>query len=226
MNELANQLVEWHARAPRPFESTSSDPALIMKDDELDHMVRVDERLCRNPPAAEQVRRPTSIPVVAAPDGAHKGMPAAEEFVNPGTPQAEEPLEEPVGRGESDEETNESAMHESGPWSEAMNEVLPTDEVLPDDDTMVTMAWQAMARDGKRWLKVPEPTAQQLRIIANNDYVTRHVPGDEDLPVDAFGEPSAEQLQDIANNDIATAIDWRNIAAMDVDDFNSPLEDF
>ena len=70
---------------------------------------------------------------------------------------------------------------------------------------------------------LPLPTTQQLLIIANNDHVTRHVPGDEDLPVDAFGEPSAEQLQDIANNDIATAIDWRNIAAMDVDDFNSPI---
>ena len=70
------------------------------------------------------------------------------------------------------------------------------------------------------------PTTQQLLVVARNDYVTRHVPGDEDLLVDAFGDPSAEQLQDIANNDIATAIDWRNIAAMDVDDFNSPLEDF
>ena len=51
--------------------------------------------------------------MVAAPDGAHEGMPAAEEFVNPGTPQAEEPIEEPVGTGESDEEMNENAMHQS-----------------------------------------------------------------------------------------------------------------
>ena len=103
----------------------------------------------------------------------------------------------------------------------------PLDEVLPaDDDTMVTMAWQAMAPDGKQWREVPLPTARQLLVVARNDYVTRHVPGEEDLPVDAYGEPSAEQLQDIANNDIATAIDWRNIAAMDVDDFNSPMDDF
>ena len=101
----------------------------------------------------------------------------------------------------------------------------PDDE--PDDDTMVTMAWQAMAPDGKQWREVPLPTAQQLLILANNDHVTRHVPGDEDLPVDAFGKPSAEQLQDIANNDIATAIDWRDVAAMDVDDFDwSAMDDF
>ena len=99
----------------------------------------------------------------------------------------------------------------------------PDDE--PDDDTMVTMAWQAMAPDGKQWREVPLPTARQLLVVARNDYVTRHVPGEEDLPVDAYGEPSAEQLQDIANNDIATAIDWQNIEAMDVDDFNSPLEE-
>ena len=143
MNELAHQLVEWHARAPRPSISCLPTPPLMMKD---------------------------------------------------------EPDDEP----DDDDE--------------------PLDEVLPaDDDTMVTMAWQAMAPDGKQWREVPLPTAQQLLIIANNDHVTRHVPGDEDLPVDAFGEPSAEQLQDIANNDIATAIDWRNIAAMDVDDFNSPI---
>ena len=99
----------------------------------------------------------------------------------------------------------------------------PDDE--PDDDTMVTMAWQAMAPDGKQWREVPLPTARRLLVVARNDYVTRHVPGEEDLLVDAYGEPSAEQLQDIANIDVATAIDWENIEAMDVDDFNSPLEE-
>ena len=115
-------------------------------------------------------------------------------------------------------------MMKDEPDDEPDDDDEPLDEVLPaDDDTMVTMAWQAMAPDGKQWREVPLPTAQQLLIIANNDHATKHVLGDDDLPVDAFGEPSAEQLQDIANNDIATAIDWRNIAAMDVDDFNSPI---
>ena len=49
--------------------------------------------------------------MVAAPNDPHEGMPAAEEFVNPGTPPAEEPIAEPVGSGESDEEMNESAMN-------------------------------------------------------------------------------------------------------------------
>ena len=119
-------------------------------------------------------------------------------------------------------------MMKDEPDDEPDDDDEPLDEVLPaDDDTMVTMAWQAMAPDGKQWREVPLPTAQQLLIIANNDHATKHVLGDDDLPVDAFGEPSAEQLQDIANNDIATAIDWRDIAAMDVDEFDwSAMDDF
>ena len=78
---------------------------------------------------------------------------------------------------------------------EPLDEVRPADE--PDDDTIVTMAWQAMVL--KQWREVPLPTAHKLLVVAMRDYVTRHVPGDEDLLVDACGEPAAEQLQDIAN---------------------------
>ena len=57
--------------------------------DELDHMIRVDERLRRAPPLAEQIRRPTEAgpPVAAVPANAPQDVPVdamttprAEEF--------------------------------------------------------------------------------------------------------------------------------------------------
>ena len=58
-------------------------------------------------------------------------------------------------------------MMKDEPDDEPDDDDEPLDEVLPaDDDTMVTMAWQAMAPDGKQWREVPLPTAQQLLIIA------------------------------------------------------------
>ena len=69
--------------------------------DELDHMIRVDERLRRAPPLAEQIRRPTETgpPVATAPANAQQEVPVdsvitprAEEFG--ATPAVEEEDEE------------------------------------------------------------------------------------------------------------------------------------
>ena len=62
---------------------------MIKDEDELDYMVRMNEKLHRIPPAAKQIRRPIDIVVLAAPYKAHNKMPATQEFVNSGTPQAE-----------------------------------------------------------------------------------------------------------------------------------------
>ena len=93
----------------------------MMKDeDELDDMISVDERLRRTPPVAEQVRRPTSIPAVAAPDRAQEEMPQAEEFAA---------RRKPVRGGELDEEMEIPKDYDGIPDLPDLN--MESDDVLP-----------------------------------------------------------------------------------------------